>query len=165
MPACAAVTSKPRPVFEHPGRCIICETEVTFTGRHAWFRDHLKCPRCGSIPPDFDRHIDYALADYTTQCRLLETIPGIDYTSACAILIEMGPDPSVFGAASRLAAWAGLWRGVEREVEEEGLAALFGAVEEPERVIGQHVGLVEWRVAHRHVLGRDRETRAWPAPP
>ena len=57
---------------------------------------------------DFDRHIDNALTDYTTQCRLLETIPGIDHTSACAILGEMGPDPSVFGAGSRLAAWAGL---------------------------------------------------------
>ena len=44
----------------------------------------------------------------STQCRLPKTIPGIDHTSACAILSEMGPDPSVFGAASRLAAWAGL---------------------------------------------------------
>ena len=60
---------------------------------------------------DFNRHIDNALADYTTQCRLLETLPGIDRTSACAILSEMGPDPSVFGAASRLAAWAGLCTG------------------------------------------------------
>lgn len=38
------------PVFEHPGRCPICDTEVTFTAERAWFRDHLKCPRCGSIP-------------------------------------------------------------------------------------------------------------------
>ena len=53
---------------------------------------------------DFDRHIDNAVTDYTAQCRLLETIPGVDHTSACAILSEMGPDPSVFGAASRLAA-------------------------------------------------------------
>ena len=60
---------------------------------------------------DFDRYIDNALTDYTTQCGLLETIPGIDHTSACAILSEMGPDPSVFGAASRLAAWAGLCPG------------------------------------------------------
>ena len=60
---------------------------------------------------DFDRHIDNALVDHTEQCRLLETIPGIDHTSACAILSEMGPDPSVFGAASRLAAWAGLCPG------------------------------------------------------
>ncbi len=60
---------------------------------------------------DFDRHIDNALSDDTEQCRLLETIPGIDHTSACAILSEMGPDPSVFGAASRLAAWAGLCPG------------------------------------------------------
>ena len=60
---------------------------------------------------DFDRCIDEALAPYVEQCRLLETIPGIDRTSACAILIEAGPDVAVFGAASRLAAWAGLCPG------------------------------------------------------
>lgn len=59
----------------------------------------------------FDQNIDHALADYTPQCRLLETIPGIDHTSACAILSEMGPDTSVFATASRLAAWAGLCPG------------------------------------------------------
>ena len=60
---------------------------------------------------DFDRCIDEALAPYAEQCRLLETIPGIDRTSACAILIEAGPDVAVFGAAFRLAAWAGLCPG------------------------------------------------------
>lgn len=60
---------------------------------------------------EFDRHIDSALTDYAAQCRLLETIPGIDHTSACAILSETGPDPNVFGAASRLASWAGLCPG------------------------------------------------------
>ena len=51
------------------------------------------------------------LKNFGVECRLLETIPGIDHTSACAILGEMGPDPNVFGAASRLAAWAGLCPG------------------------------------------------------
>ncbi len=39
-----------KPAFEHPGRCVICEAEVTFTAERAWFRDYLQCPRCGSIP-------------------------------------------------------------------------------------------------------------------
>ena len=60
---------------------------------------------------DFDRHIDEALAPYAEQCRLLETLPGVDHTSACAILSEIGPDPSVFGNNHRLAAWAGLCPG------------------------------------------------------
>ena len=41
---------KSKPVFEHAGRCVICDDDVTFTAQYAWFRDHLKCPRCGSIP-------------------------------------------------------------------------------------------------------------------
>ena len=59
----------------------------------------------------FDRHIDEELTPYADQCRLLETLPGIDHTSACAILSEMGPDPSVFVNAHRFAAWAGLCPG------------------------------------------------------
>ena len=43
--------------------------------------------------------------------RSLETLPGVDHTSACAILSEIGPDPSVFGNTHRLAAWAGLCPG------------------------------------------------------
>ena len=60
---------------------------------------------------EFDRYIDQALASHAEACRLLETIPGIDRTSACAILIEAGPDVAVFGAARRLAAWAGVCPG------------------------------------------------------
>ena len=61
---------------------------------------------------DFDRHIDQAIAPWAKQCRLLETLPGIDHTAACAILSEMGPDPAaVFGNGHRLAAWAGLCPG------------------------------------------------------
>ena len=61
---------------------------------------------------DFNRHLDAALAPYAEQLRLLETLPGIDHTAACAILSEIGADPyRVFGNAHRLAAWAGLCPG------------------------------------------------------
>ena len=61
---------------------------------------------------DFDRHIDQALEPYAEQRRLLETLPGVDRTAACAILSEIGADPhKVFGNAHRLAAWAGLCPG------------------------------------------------------
>ena len=59
----------------------------------------------------FDRLIDEALEPCAEQCRLLETIPGVDHTSACAVLSEIGPDMDVFGDARRLAAWAGLCPG------------------------------------------------------
>jgi SAM-dependent methyltransferase len=32
------------------GLCPICETTVSFTARHSWYRDHLLCSSCGSIP-------------------------------------------------------------------------------------------------------------------
>ena len=69
---------------------------------------------------DFDRRIDEALVPYAEPRRLLETIPGIDRMSACAILIETGPDVAVFGAARRLAAWAG---SVSRQQRERRQAA------------------------------------------
>ena len=66
------------------------------------------CRRVG----DFDRHIDQALEPYAEQRRLLETLPGVDRTAACAILSEIGADPhQVFGNPHRLAAWAGLCPG------------------------------------------------------
>ena len=36
--------------FSHQGTCDICEDEVTFTAQHSYFRDHLICSGCGSIP-------------------------------------------------------------------------------------------------------------------
>jgi SAM-dependent methyltransferase len=37
-------------VYRHAGHCPICETAVEFTARYAWFRDHLLCSQCGSVP-------------------------------------------------------------------------------------------------------------------
>lgn len=36
--------------FSHQGTCDICEDKVTFVAHHSWFRDHLVCSGCGSIP-------------------------------------------------------------------------------------------------------------------
>lgn len=38
------------PVFKNPGRCPICEQDVTFTAWATTLRDHYLCDRCGSIP-------------------------------------------------------------------------------------------------------------------
>ncbi len=37
-------------LIEKQGFCPICDGESVFRSRHAWFRDHLLCERCGSIP-------------------------------------------------------------------------------------------------------------------
>lgn len=36
--------------FSHSGMCDICETDVTFESKSDWFRDHLLCQICRSIP-------------------------------------------------------------------------------------------------------------------
>ena len=36
--------------YEHQGWCPICAAPARFTAREAWFRDHLLCGTCGSIP-------------------------------------------------------------------------------------------------------------------
>jgi SAM-dependent methyltransferase len=38
------------PVYDRHGWCPICETPARFSSREAWFRDHLLCGTCGSIP-------------------------------------------------------------------------------------------------------------------
>ena len=52
--------------------------------------------------------LELSLQPWERQLRLLETVPGIDRGSACAILVELGPDLSAFRKAANLAAWAGL---------------------------------------------------------
>jgi SAM-dependent methyltransferase len=37
-------------VYRRQGHCPICERTVEFIAEHEWYRDHLFCSRCGSIP-------------------------------------------------------------------------------------------------------------------
>ncbi|WP_137819729.1 class I SAM-dependent methyltransferase [Pseudomonas sp. 2FG] len=64
-------------VFQHNGRCPICEKEVTFSAEYIWFRDHLLCSNCGSIPREralFKVIIDY-FPNYRDLC-IHESSPG-----------------------------------------------------------------------------------------
>ncbi len=56
--------------FEHRGTCPICESEVVFVARNAWFRDHLLCPRCSSIPRE--RAVMLCVADFFPNWRDLD---------------------------------------------------------------------------------------------
>jgi len=63
--------------FKHDGYCPICEKRVTFTSKEKWFRDHLLCLRCGSIPRE--RALMKVIADFYPNWRELkihETSPG-----------------------------------------------------------------------------------------
>ena len=59
----------------------------------------------------YDEVINDGLAEHQDQINLMMTIPGINRASACAILIEIGPDITVFSSRRQIAAWAGLCPG------------------------------------------------------
>ena len=58
-----------------------------------------------------NRRMEAALAPCEAQVRLLETLPGVSRDSAMAILVELGPDMSVFASARHCAAWTGICPG------------------------------------------------------
>lgn len=55
-----------------------------------------------------DLIINYLIAPYEEQIKLLCTIPGVDRNSAIKIISEITTDMSQFSSHRRLAAWAGL---------------------------------------------------------
>ena len=64
-------------VFEHNGFCPICDREALFRAKHAWFRDHLLCTRCGSIPRE--RALMKVIRDFYPNYRQL----AIHQSSPC----------------------------------------------------------------------------------
>ena len=60
---------------------------------------------------DLDARVLADLSDYQREVQLLETVPGISLTSACAILVELGPDLQAFPDPRHLGAWAGVCPG------------------------------------------------------
>lgn len=59
----------------------------------------------------FEAEIDTQIAPFDRQVELLMTVPGIDRTSACALIAEIGVDMSRFPSSRHLASWAGLCPG------------------------------------------------------
>ena len=60
---------------------------------------------------EIDRELDALAQPYRSEIRLLCGMPGIERTSAIAILAEIGVDMSVFPTAGHLASWAGVCPG------------------------------------------------------
>lgn len=67
---------------------------------------------------------------YQQEIDLIDTIPGIDITSAQAIIAEIGTDMSVFETAERLTSWAGLSPGSNESA---------GKKKVPESVLGINI--------------------------
>lgn len=64
-------------IFSHEGYCPICERNVEFRANHTWFRDHLICSGCGSIPRE--RALFKVIAEHFPNYRDLkihESSPG-----------------------------------------------------------------------------------------
>ncbi|WP_341198066.1 class I SAM-dependent methyltransferase [Hyphomonas chukchiensis] len=69
--------------FSHQGYCDICERAVSFDAKFAWFRDHLLCSGCGSIPRE--RALMAVLRQYFPKYKSLaihESSPGARGVSA-----------------------------------------------------------------------------------
>ncbi len=63
--------------FDHAGYCDICEAAVVFHADFTWFRDHLLCPTCHSVPREraLMRVVDLYVPDYRHK-RIHESSPG-----------------------------------------------------------------------------------------
>jgi transposase len=59
----------------------------------------------------FEAEIGNQIAPFEPQVELLMTVPGIDRTSACALVAELGAEMSPFPSPRHLASWAGLCPG------------------------------------------------------
>jgi transposase len=60
---------------------------------------------------DLDAYLLEAMSPYQKQLEILQTIPGIDVTSAISLLVEIGIKMDRFGSTDRLASWAGMCPG------------------------------------------------------
>lgn len=67
----------PETIYRHSGWCPICENKTEFSAKYDWYRDHLLCSGCGSIPRE--RALALVLFRHYPQWRQLavhESSPG-----------------------------------------------------------------------------------------
>ncbi|MDR7222763.1 methyltransferase domain-containing protein [Aminobacter aminovorans] len=65
------------PVYSRAGYCSICEAATNFVAQYDWYRDHLNCAQCGSIPRE--RALALVLSRHFPNWRTLaihESSPG-----------------------------------------------------------------------------------------
>lgn len=88
--------------------------------------------------------IEAHLSPFEEECVLLESIPGIQATTASVILAEIGTDMSVFPSAKHLASWAGLAPGNRQSGGKRLSSRITGGNPYLRSVLTQ----VAWAVSH-----------------
>lgn len=95
-------------------RAKIPELEPALEGRleeHHRFLLRLQLQRLEAAEKDLavlEQRIQEKLKPYEMQLTLLDEIPGVDWTTAAAIIAELGVDMSVFQNVLQAASWAGV---------------------------------------------------------
>jgi transposase len=69
---------------------------------------------------ELSAEIERVIAPFAPAVDLLRTIPGVDHRTAEALVAEIGVDMERFGAAPRLASWAGLCPGNNESAGKHG---------------------------------------------
>jgi transposase len=64
--------------------------------------------------------IEEAIRPFAAEVELLRTIPGVEWRTAQGLVAEIGVDMTRFGAAGRLAAWAGMCPGNNTSAGKHG---------------------------------------------
>jgi transposase len=79
-----------------------------------WLENHIS---------EIDRQVEKAMIPYKEQWQLLQTIPGVDKTSAAMLLAEIGVNMDCFGNKDRLSSWAGMCPGNNQSAGKKKVAA------------------------------------------
>jgi transposase len=88
--------------------------------------------------------IEAQLVPFQEEQALLESIPGIQPTTAAVIIAEIGVDMSVFPTAKHLASWAGLCPGNR----QSGGKRLSGAITGGNPYLRAILAQVAWAISH-----------------
>ncbi|MCD4747885.1 MAG: glycoside hydrolase family 99-like domain-containing protein [Thermoanaerobaculales bacterium] len=75
--------------FEHQGFCCVCDSETLFTSKDDWFRDHLVCSACRSIPRE--RVLMHAVETYFPNWRELAIHESSPVQRAASLKLATAP--------------------------------------------------------------------------
>jgi transposase len=72
---------------------------------------------------EIDSQVEEAMISYQEEWQLLQTLPGVDKTSAAMLLSELGVNMDCFGNKDRLSSWAGMCPGNNESASKKKVVA------------------------------------------
>ena len=124
-------------VVDFEGICPICDTEVIFTSDNDWYRDHLICPICRSLPRHraFFHVLTQNFPEYR-KMRIHESSP-IDYIAKAMFEDCIGYSASHFWTNLPLGSWNGnlTCQDIERMTFPDGFFDLFVTMDVMEHLL------------------------------